>query len=67
LPISLSAVEVATAVPLAVDTRTGNQIFKQNDYHGAPNSTTSPAPAAVDRGCGARSAGEVHIRGQHAE
>ena len=41
LPINLSAVEVATAVPLAVDTRTGNQIFKQNDYHGAPNSTTS--------------------------
>src|SRR5712691_7062935 len=36
LPINLSAIEVATAVPLAVDTRTGNQIFKQNDYHGAP-------------------------------
>src|SRR5205807_8513142 len=31
LPINLSAVEVPAAVPLAVDTRTGNQIFKQND------------------------------------
>src|SRR6266702_2562011 len=41
LPINLSAVEVTSAVPLAVDTRTGNQIFKQNDYHGAPTNTTS--------------------------
>src|SRR5947208_13890760 len=30
LPINLSAVEVKAAVPLAVDTRTGNQIFKQD-------------------------------------
>ena len=28
-------------MPLAVDTRTGDQIFKQNDYHGAPTNTTS--------------------------
>jgi len=34
-------VEVTSAVPLAVDTRTGNQIFKQNDYHGSPTNTTS--------------------------
>src|SRR5438128_12008983 len=40
LPINLSAVEVPSAVPLAVDTRTGNQIFKQNDYHGPPTNTT---------------------------
>src|SRR2546425_6992844 len=41
LPLNLSAVEVKAAVPLAVDTRSGNQIFKQNDYHGAPTNTTS--------------------------
>src|SRR5881227_1441797 len=41
LPINLSAVEVSSTVPLAVDTRSGNQIFKQNDYHGAPTNTTS--------------------------
>src|SRR2546429_6548035 len=32
LPVNLSAVEVSSAVPLAVDTRTGNQIFQPNDY-----------------------------------
>src|SRR6266699_1258968 len=36
----LPGVEVQAAVPLAVDTRTGNQILKQNDYHGAPTNTT---------------------------
>ena len=41
IPINLEAVEVQAAVPLSVDTRTGNQIFKQNDYHGAPTNTTS--------------------------
>ncbi|HXJ30210.1 MAG TPA: carboxypeptidase-like regulatory domain-containing protein, partial [Gemmatimonadales bacterium] len=35
-PVNLEAIEVNAAVPLAVDTRTGNQVFKQNDYHGAP-------------------------------
>ena len=67
LPISLSAVEVATAVPLAVDTRTGNQIFKQNDYHGAPNSTTSQLLQQSIVGAARAPTGEVHIRGQHAE
>ena len=52
LPISLSAVEVATAVPLAVDTRTGNQVFKQNDYHGAPTQTTSPDAVSASRSAG---------------
>src|SRR5207245_9268524 len=41
IPLNLSAVEVTAAVPLAVDTRTGNQIFKQRDYHGSP--TTAPS------------------------
>src|SRR5467141_2139216 len=67
LPINLSAVEVATAVPLAVDTRTGNQIFKQNDYHGAPNSTTSQLLQQSIVGAARAPTGEVHIRGQHAE
>src|SRR5205807_342892 len=39
--INLAAVEVTAAVPLAVDTRSGDQNFKQNDYHGAPTNTTS--------------------------
>src|SRR3982074_854212 len=67
LPINLSAVEVATAVPLAVDTRTGNQIFKQNDYHGAPSSTTSQLLQQSIVGAARAPTGEVHIRGQHAE
>ena len=67
LPINLSAVEVATAVPPAVDTRTGNQIFKQNDYHGAPNSTTSQLLQQSIVGAARAPTGEVHIRGQHAE
>jgi len=67
LPISLSAVEVETAVPLAVDTRTGNQIFKQNDYHGAPTNTTSQLLQQSIVGAARAPTGEVHIRGQHAE
>src|SRR5207253_3058078 len=67
LPINLSAVEVTSAVPLAVDTRTGNQIFKQNDYHGAPTSTTSQILQQSIVGAARAPTGEVHIRGQHAE
>src|SRR5437773_1666244 len=67
LPINLSAVEVETSVPLAVDTRTGNQIFKQNDYHGAPTNTTSQLLQQSIVGAARAPTGEVHIRGQHAE
>ncbi len=67
LPINLSAVEVSSAVPLAVDTRTGNQIFKQNDYHGAPTNTTSQILQQSIVGAARAPTGEVHIRGQHAE
>ena len=67
LPINLSAVEVTSAVPLAVDTRTGNQIFKQNDYHGAPTNTTSQILQQSIVGAARAPTGEVHIRGQHAE
>src|SRR5437773_10187023 len=67
LPINLSAVEVTSAVPLTVDTRTGNQIFKQNDYHGAPTNTTSQILQQSIAGAARAPTGEVHIRGQHAE
>ncbi|MBO0742954.1 MAG: carboxypeptidase regulatory-like domain-containing protein, partial [Hyphomicrobiaceae bacterium] len=67
IPVNLAAVEVATAVPLAVDTRTGNQIFKQNDYHGAPTNTTSQLLQQSIVGAARAPTGEVHIRGQHAE
>ena len=39
--ISLQGVTVTAAVALAVDTRTGDQRFKQDQYHGAPTNTTS--------------------------
>ena len=67
LPLNLSAVEVRAAVPLAVDTRTGNQVFKQNDYHGAPTNTTSQILQQSIAGSVRAPTGEVHIRGQHAE
>src|SRR2546430_4685152 len=67
IPLNLSAVEVTAAVPLAVDTRTGNQIFKQNDYHGAPTNTTSQILQQAIVGAARAPTGEVHIRGQHAE
>src|SRR5438132_1260553 len=67
LPINLSAVEVTSVVPLAVDMRTGNQVFKQNDYHGAPTNTTSQILQQSIGGAARAPTGEVHIRGQHAE
>jgi hypothetical protein len=67
IPVSLEAVEVRAAVPLSLDTRTGNQIFKQNDYHGAPTNTTSQILQQSIAGAARAPTGEVHIRGQHAE
>jgi hypothetical protein len=67
LPVNLAAVEVTTTVPLAVDTRTGDQVFKQNDYHGAPTNTTSQILQQSIVGAARAPTGEVHIRGQHAE
>ncbi|HEY2026325.1 MAG TPA: TonB-dependent receptor [Gemmatimonadaceae bacterium] len=66
-PVSLSAVEVRAEVPLAVNTRTGDQTFKQNDYHGAPTNTTSQILQQSIAGAARAPTGEVHIRGQHAE
>jgi hypothetical protein len=64
---SLSAVTVTAAVPLAIDTRTGDQRFKQEQYHGAPTNTTSQILQQSIAGAARAPTGEVHIRGQHAE
>ncbi|HEY5021131.1 MAG TPA: carboxypeptidase-like regulatory domain-containing protein, partial [Gemmatimonadaceae bacterium] len=65
--INLEGVTVTAAVPLAVDTRTGDQRFKQEQYHGAPTNTTSQILQQSIAGAARAPTGEVHIRGQHAE
>ncbi len=65
--ISLQGVTVNASVPLAVDTRTGDQRFKQDQYHGAPTNTTSQILQQSIAGAVRAPTGEVHIRGQHAE
>ncbi len=67
VPINLSAVEVVAATPVAVDTRTGDQTFKQEDYHGSPTTTTSQILQQSIASSARAPTGEVHIRGQHAE
>ncbi len=67
IAISLAAVEVKASTPLAVNTRTGDQMFKQEDYHGAPTATTSQILQQSIAGSARAPTGEVHIRGQHAE
>jgi outer membrane receptor protein involved in Fe transport len=65
-PIQVSAIEVTTS-PLAVDTRTGNQVFNQNQFQGSPTLTTSQIVQQAVAGAARAPTGEVHIRGQHAE
>jgi len=65
-PMELKAVEVSGA-PVAVDTRTGNQIFKQDEFQGSPTLTTSQIVQQAIAGAARAPTGEVHIRGQHAE
>jgi hypothetical protein len=68
VPEAVSLGEIAvTASPVAVDTRTGNQIFKESDYQGAPTQTTSQILQQSIAGAARAPTGEVHIRGQHAE
>jgi hypothetical protein len=67
MAISLQGVTVNASVPLAVDTRTGDQRFKQDQYHGAPTNTTSQILQQSIAGAARAPTGEVHIRGQHAE
>jgi hypothetical protein len=63
----LQAVTVTAAAPIAVDIRSGDQVYKQNDYHGAPSNTTSQILQQSIAGAARAPTGEVHIRGQHAE
>ena len=65
-PITTSAIEV-TAAPEAVDTRTGDQVFKQDAFQGSPTLTTSQIVQQAIAGAARAPTGEVHIRGQHAE
>ncbi|HEY4132175.1 MAG TPA: TonB-dependent receptor [Gemmatimonadaceae bacterium] len=65
--VNLDAVQVTATVPVSVDTRTGDQVFKQNDFHGAPTQTTSQILQQSIAGAVRAPTGEVHIRGQHAE
>lgn len=65
--VSLNALTVVATTPVAVDTRSGNQVFKQNEYHGAPTNTTSQILQESIAGAARAPTGEVHIRGQHAE
>ncbi|HEV7389532.1 MAG TPA: TonB-dependent receptor [Gemmatimonadaceae bacterium] len=67
IAVSLQGVTVTAAVPLAVDTRSGDQRFKQDQYHGAPTNTTSQILQQSIAGAARAPTGEVHIRGQHAE
>jgi len=65
--LNLSTVSVTASVPLALDTRSGDQRFRQNRYHGAPTNTTSQIIQQSIAGAARAPTGEVHIRGQHAE
>ena len=65
-PIMTSAIDV-TAAPEAVDTRTGDQVFKQDQFQGSPTLTTSQIVQQAIAGAARAPTGEVHIRGQHAE
>jgi hypothetical protein len=65
--LNLEAVQITATVPITVDTRTGDQVFKQNDYHGSSTNPTSQIPQQSIAGAARAPTGEVHIRGQHAE
>ena len=64
--IELGAIEVG-ASPIVVDTRTGDQLFKQDEFQGSPTLTTSQIVQQAVAGAARAPTGEVHIRGQHAE
>jgi len=66
-PVNLEGVTVTASTPIAVDTRTGDQVFDQNRYHGTPTNTTSQILQQSIAGAARAPTGEVHIRGQHAE
>ena len=59
--------QVTTRPIVTLDSRTGDQIFKQNAFHSAPTTTTSQIIQLSIAGAARGPTGEVHIRGQHAE
>ncbi len=65
--VTLETVQVSAAAPVAVDTRTGDQIFAETEVHLAPTLTTSQVLQTSIAGAAKAPTGEVHIRGQHAE
>ncbi len=65
--LNLETVRVVAPATVTVDTRSGDQVFKQNDFHGAPTVTTSQIIQQSIAGAARAPTGEVHIRGQHAE
>jgi len=66
-PAELQSVDVTAQSPVAVDTRTGDQSYSQNDSHTIPTSTNSQIIQQAIAGAARAPTGEVHIRGQHAE
>jgi outer membrane receptor protein involved in Fe transport len=66
-PLALQALTVTASVPMALNTRSGDQIYQERNYHGAPSNTTSQILQQSIVGAARAPTGEVHIRGQHAE
>ena len=66
---SLSAMQATAMAQITVDTRSGDQVFKQDDYHGAPTNTTSQIlQQSIAGAARARQRGSQYdVRGQHAE
>ena len=66
--VTLGGVSV-TARPgaVAIDERSGNQVFQQDAFHGAPTATTSQIVQQALAGAARAPTSEVHIRGQHGE
>jgi len=65
--LSLEAMQVTASVPITVDTHTGDQLFQETEFHGAPTVTTSQILQQSIVGAAKAPTGEVHVRGQHAE
>ena len=65
--LTLDSITVMALSPVAVDARTGNQVFQQETYHGSPATTTSQTVQQALAGAARAPTGEVHIRGQHDE
>ncbi len=66
-PLSLQALTVTARTPMAINTRSGDQVFQERNYHGTPSSSTSQILQQAIVGAARGPTGEVHIRGQHGE